>query len=217
MNAGCDGVVDDYTWTLLPPLNSTYTAVFLSNPFLEHLDVSNTNLTGAGLAFLLIELAHCDPVLDPPGHKFIKQVCIGPPAPRSADTVWHEALPEALHVLQENCPALELCCLVTVHTPDELEAQQPAASLELISDRWKISGDGATVSNALLHGKHAVVLRTKCAPGDPSCVMGDTNSHLLPDHNPLLHNLTTDTWAVQERTQRAVVPPSSCRRISGTG
>ena len=164
-HAGCADVVDDRTWQWLPPLFSLYSAVFLGHPTLQYLDVSNTSLTNHGLLFLLLELAHCDPVLSPPGLQCLRQVCLGPPADASpVDAPAQQWLPTVLGAatkLCTNCPALEACVLLC-HC--HAAADHDGHALAEVCATWLACNEGNTAHTMDVQQQVAVCLRTRCEP-----------------------------------------------------
>jgi hypothetical protein len=160
--AGCKDVLDDYTWSYLPPLSSAYTSVFLSNPFLQFLDVSDTGLTCSGLFYLLFEIANCDPLLEPPGLKFLKQLRFGPPSdhvPGLIASPWLPTISDALAEVHANCHALELCSLRSAeHAGD---GNPPDAAVDAICEHWKALAATNSCSQTEAHGRRERVLRTR--------------------------------------------------------
>lgn len=130
--AGCQSVVDDPTWHAGLILHSAFAALLLSNPWLERLDISRTGLTNAGLFYLLLEIAHCDPE-QVGGHRQLVQLAIGPPAPCALDlerlvlvdrqpsqppVAWCPSLADAVTELVAGALSLQVLCLSDV-PPDD--------------------------------------------------------------------------------------------------
>lgn len=165
-HAGCTSIVDDYTWEHLPPLFSVYAAVLLANLALEYFDVSSTGLTTNGLFFLLLEAANCDPLIAPHGLKCLRQLRLGPPADVSPHAPpaaqWLPSIGDALAEVHANCPALELCCLVS-HTSCHITGTSSQEELIELRQQWQALDDGHSCAVIREKGLHQTVLRTRFA------------------------------------------------------
>ena len=155
---------DDPGWGRDTLLTSQYSALFLANPFLEYIDLSNTGLTNNGIFHLILELSYCDPSVSPYGHKCLKQVVLGPPFEASGRAGYQEPfMKTSLSTLQElylQSPVLELVCLIH---PVPLESPMLQATRNLCRAMWAGFDENNQVSDSLYQGKPCSLLRTRCA------------------------------------------------------
>lgn len=129
--AGCSSVQDDPAWGHRPLLTSQFAALFLANPHLQYVDMSNSGLTNNGIFFVLLEMSLCDPLLSPSGLKHLKQVIVGPPVGHTEqikldqgnNDVYVSSISEAIAELYFQSPALQLIALL-------LSAKMPATGTD---------------------------------------------------------------------------------------
>jgi hypothetical protein len=156
-------VKDDPCWGRDTLLTSQYAALFLANPFLEHIDLSYTGLTNNGIFYLVLELSYCDPPVSPYGHKCLKQLALGPPFKPNGTPACREAfMKTALSTLQElylQSPVLEL---ISLFHPDASAASGVLASARnMCHNLWLGLDENNQVSDSLDQGKPCSVLRTR--------------------------------------------------------
>lgn len=131
-SAGCASIGDDPFWQSQLLHYSTYFTMLLANPWLERLDVSRTKLSNAGLFYLLLEIATCDP--ERPGQsgcRHLKQLVIGPPAsPQNCEAApWRPFLAPAIADLVHRVPTLAVVVLCGIQEEDIPAAGFPGSSL----------------------------------------------------------------------------------------
>jgi hypothetical protein len=144
--------------------------MFLANPYLEYLDITETGLTNHGLFYLLLELAYSDPLQKPSGPKHLRQLAIGPPAD-SHDYVNGEGqlhgyvstVFDALADVHNQSPSLRLVSLVnSLHS-------RSAISTVSLRDFWTKLDPHNTVEQGSFNQKSCVFLRSGCVANVSHC------------------------------------------------